>query len=225
MKVYGGRYLLSPELASLGLRAVGVDVRIHSTCLMVGLENISIGDHVRVDAFTSLIAGDGHINIAVAGQVIWERFCRAVAPQLLQNPNYAKGADRSKHRDALNAEIGEIIRTRTSKEWVDALNEAGIPSGPIYTMDQVYADPQVKHLGIAQPLDTPQRGTVEFASQPMTLSRTSRCSSSRAAWRKGCAMSSRAGGRKARWAPSCCGRKPPPARRRFERRCSVRSSS
>ena len=73
MKVYGGRYLLSPELASLGLRAVGVDVRIHSTCLMVGLENISIGDHVRVDAFTSLIAGDGHINIGnhvhIAGYV------------------------------------------------------------------------------------------------------------------------------------------------------------
>jgi formyl-CoA transferase len=115
---------------------------------------------------------DGYINIAVAGQVIWERFCRAVAPQLLRNPNYARAADRSKNRDALNAEIGEIIATRSSKDWVDALNEAGIPSGPIYTMDQVFADPQVKHLGIAKPLDTPSRGTVEFGSQPMTLSRT-----------------------------------------------------
>jgi formyl-CoA transferase len=115
---------------------------------------------------------DGHINIAVAGQVIWERFCKAVAPQLLANPNYAKGADRSKNRDALNAEIEEIIKTRTSREWVAALNEAGVPSGPIYAMDEVFADPQVKHLGIAKTLATPARGTVEFTSQPMTLSRT-----------------------------------------------------
>ena len=63
MKVYGGRYLSSAELASLGLRAVGADVQIHSTCIMVGLENISIGDHVRIDAFSSLIAGNGRIAI------------------------------------------------------------------------------------------------------------------------------------------------------------------
>jgi hypothetical protein len=73
MKVYGGRYLLSAELASLGLRTVGADVQIHSTCIMVGLENISIGDHVRIDAFSSLIAGSGHIAIGshvhIAGDV------------------------------------------------------------------------------------------------------------------------------------------------------------
>ncbi|HZS83873.1 MAG TPA: CoA transferase [Stellaceae bacterium] len=116
---------------------------------------------------------DGHINIAVAGQTIWERFCRAVgAPQLLANPAYAKAADRSKNRDALNAEIAEILRTRTSQEWVVALNEAGVPTGPIYTIDQVFADPQVRHLGMAQPLDTPTRGRVSFCTQPMILSRT-----------------------------------------------------
>src|ERR1700731_3410943 len=101
---------------------------------------------------------DGYINIAVAGQVIWERFCRAVAPQLLANPNYAKAADRSTHRDALNAEIEAIIATRTGAEWVAALNEAGVPTGPIYAMDQVFADPQVRHLGMAQPLEPPSRG-------------------------------------------------------------------
>ena len=73
MKVYGGRYLLSAEVASLGLRAVGTDVQIHSTCVMVGLENISIGDHVRIDAFSSLIAGNGRIAIGshvhIAGYV------------------------------------------------------------------------------------------------------------------------------------------------------------
>jgi crotonobetainyl-CoA:carnitine CoA-transferase CaiB-like acyl-CoA transferase len=116
---------------------------------------------------------DGYINIAAAGQVIWERFCRAVgAPELIADPSYAKAADRSRNRDALNAIIAEIVVTRPSKEWVDRLNEAGVPSGPIYAMNEVFADPQVKHLGMTQPLDTPSRGTVEFVRQPMTLSRT-----------------------------------------------------
>jgi len=116
---------------------------------------------------------DGYINIAAAGQVIWERFCRAVgAPGLIADPAYAKAAGRSKNRDALNAIIAEIVATRPSKEWVDRLNEAGVPTGPIYAMDEVFADPQVKHLGMTQPLDTPSRGKVEFVRQPMTLSRT-----------------------------------------------------
>jgi crotonobetainyl-CoA:carnitine CoA-transferase CaiB-like acyl-CoA transferase len=116
---------------------------------------------------------DGYINIAAAGQVIWERFCRAVGvPELIANPSYAKAADRSKNRDALNAIIAEIVATRPSKEWVDKLNEAGVPSGPIYAMDEVFADPQVRHLGMTQPLDTKSRGKVEFVRQPMTLSRT-----------------------------------------------------
>ena len=116
---------------------------------------------------------DGYINIAAAGQVIWERFCRAVeAPELIANSAYAKAADRSKNRDALNEIIGRIIATRPSKEWVERLNSAGVPSGPIYAMDEVFADPQVRHLGMTQPLDTSSRGRVEFVRQPMTLSRT-----------------------------------------------------
>ncbi len=118
-------------------------------------------------------ASDGYINIAAAGQVIWERFCRAVcAPELIADPAYAKAADRSKNRDALNTTIAEIVATRSSKDWVDRFNEAGVPSGPIYAMDEVFADPQVRHLGMTQPLDTPSRGRVEFVRQPMTLSRT-----------------------------------------------------
>jgi formyl-CoA transferase len=116
---------------------------------------------------------DGYINIAAAGQVIWERFCRAIeAPELIADPAYAKAADRSRNRDALNAIIERVIATRSSKEWVDRLNAAGVPSGPIYTMDEVFADPQVRHLGMTRPLDTPSRGRVEFVRQPMTLSRT-----------------------------------------------------
>ena len=63
MKSYGGRYLEAAELREIGAAAVGEDVRVHSTCVMVGLENIAFGDHVRIDGFTSLIAGAGHIRL------------------------------------------------------------------------------------------------------------------------------------------------------------------
>ncbi|MGE0723103.1 MAG: CaiB/BaiF CoA transferase family protein, partial [Alphaproteobacteria bacterium] len=116
---------------------------------------------------------DGEINIAATGGGIYKRFCEAIdAPQLASNPDYATGPDRSKNRKALNAEIAKVIETRTSKEWIDRLNEAGVPCGPIYKMNEVFDDPQVKHLKMAQPVVHPVLGASEVVGQPVTLSRT-----------------------------------------------------
>jgi formyl-CoA transferase len=116
---------------------------------------------------------DGHINVAVAGGKIWERFCQAVGREdWITNPAYAKAADRSKNRDALNAEINEILKTNTSAHWVAALNEAGVPTGPIYNIGEVFSDPQVKHLGLAAPVASPVRGNMHLVAQPIVLSRT-----------------------------------------------------
>ena len=94
---------------------------------------------------------DGYINIATTGGKMWERFCRTIdADDLLENPNYQTEAARSTNRDALNAEIASHLQSRTSNEWVERLNKAGVPCGPIYAIDQVFADPQVEHLGMAQ---------------------------------------------------------------------------
>src|SRR5437763_538317 len=93
---------------------------------------------------------DGHIKVAAAGQKIWERLCRSIgAEHLLQRPEYASGKAGSDNRHKLNAELGEVLKTRDSRTWVDLLNEAGVPCGPIYSIDQVFADPQVQHLGMA----------------------------------------------------------------------------
>ena len=67
----------------------------------------------------------------------------------------APAGSRSQNRKALNAAIEEITGTRDSAEWIERFNEAGVPAGPIYAMDQVFADPQVRHLGIAQPVEHP----------------------------------------------------------------------
>ena len=94
---------------------------------------------------------DGHINIAATGGPIWERFCQALgAPEMESNPDYATGKLRSQNREKLNAEIGSLTAKKTSAEWIELFNKAGVPCGPIYTIDQMFADPQVKHLGIAQ---------------------------------------------------------------------------
>ncbi len=116
---------------------------------------------------------DGYINIASTGQVMWERLCKAIeAPELLNQPDYSSNALRSKNRDALNAAIEAKTATKTSAEWIDTFNKIGVPSGPIYSIDRTFADPQVKHLGIAQSAKRPDGKDQVFVGQPFSLSRT-----------------------------------------------------
>jgi crotonobetainyl-CoA:carnitine CoA-transferase CaiB-like acyl-CoA transferase len=117
---------------------------------------------------------DGFINIACAGQAIWERFARAVGGEAwIAMPDYKTGQVRSKNRNALNVAIADKMTAKTVAAWVEILNTAGVPCGPIYTMDQVFADPQVKHLHMSRAIDSgDDRGTQHFVAQPMTLSRT-----------------------------------------------------
>ena len=116
---------------------------------------------------------DGFINIATTGGRIWERCAEAMgAPEWITDPAFATASARSKNRDALNAAIEARTATRTTAEWVEKLNGAGVPCGPIYSIDQTFADPQVKHLQMAQQVPTDDGRTFELVSQPVTLSRT-----------------------------------------------------
>ena len=116
---------------------------------------------------------DGYVNVATTGQKIWERFCIAAgANSLLEREEYKNAAARSKNRDALNAEIDILMAQRSSAEWVERLNAAGVPCGPIYDIDEVFADPQVEHLGIASSVQEHDGRTTTVVGQPFTLSRT-----------------------------------------------------
>ncbi|HEY7386516.1 MAG TPA: CoA transferase [Beijerinckiaceae bacterium] len=116
---------------------------------------------------------DGHLNIAVTGTVMWERFCQAVDGQeLLAHPDYATAALRSKNRAALSADINKRLRTADTATWMARFNEAGVPSGPINTIDQVFEDPQVQHLRMAQTVTSPALGEISLVAQPVTLSET-----------------------------------------------------
>jgi crotonobetainyl-CoA:carnitine CoA-transferase CaiB-like acyl-CoA transferase len=116
---------------------------------------------------------DGHINIATTGGAIWERFCKALgAEAMMQKPEYASSKARSDNRKALNEEIGIYTEQKSSAEWIDIFNKAGVPCGPIYSIDQVFADPQVKHLGIAQAVKKRDKSTLNVVGQPFNMSRT-----------------------------------------------------
>jgi len=111
---------------------------------------------------------DGYMNLAVSGHKIWVRLCNAIgAPELAAHADYATAALRSQNRDLLHAELEAHLRHRDTAEWVEVLNEAGVPSGPIYSIDEAFSDPQVRHLGIVDTLDD-----VAYLGQPVTLSRT-----------------------------------------------------
>jgi formyl-CoA transferase len=116
---------------------------------------------------------DGHINIAVAGQEIYERFCRAIgAKWLISDERFNKSELRSKNRAELNAAIGDITRHKPGSHWIELLNTAGCPCGPINSMEQVFADPQVRHLEMAATVDHPRMGRFDVVNQAIKMSRT-----------------------------------------------------
>jgi formyl-CoA transferase len=116
---------------------------------------------------------DGYINIATAGGKIWERCAEALgAPELIKHPDYVTAPDRSKNRKALNAELNKLTAKKSTDIWVKELNDAGVPCGPIYSIDQMFDDDQVKHLGIAQDVPNAEKRHIRLVGQPVKLSRT-----------------------------------------------------
>ncbi|MGH8734210.1 MAG: CaiB/BaiF CoA transferase family protein, partial [Burkholderiales bacterium] len=118
---------------------------------------------------------DGYVNIAASGGHIYKRFCEAIkAPELMTDEKFSTDKARAKNRDVLNAEIDKRVATYGSTELVEKLNKAGVPAGPIYKMDEMFDDPQVKHLGLAVPVPTESQDgrPLTVVAQPFTMSRT-----------------------------------------------------
>jgi crotonobetainyl-CoA:carnitine CoA-transferase CaiB-like acyl-CoA transferase len=115
---------------------------------------------------------DGYINIAVAGQKMWEKFAALFNDDGFRSPDFADGKGRSKNRKALNALIEKHTSTRTSAYWIEMLNANGCPAGEINSIDQVFGLEQVRHLGLAQPMRSQERGDTEVLGQPILMSRS-----------------------------------------------------
>lgn len=130
-------------------------------------------DHPYSTPMGVLETADGYINIGVGGDGQWRALCGALdRPDLAKDPDYTTLEQRFRNRPKLTAMLRDIFKKKSSTEWLEILEKAGVPAGPIYKLDEVFADPQVQHLGIAVPLQHPKRGDIRVVGEPITLSRT-----------------------------------------------------
>ncbi len=116
---------------------------------------------------------DGSINIQASPQHLFRRMAETLgAPELTERAEYRDHVDRVKNRDRLNAEIEALTRQKTSAEWIEAFAEAGVPAGPIYSVDECFDDPQVRMLDMDPSVEHPGLGTVRLVGQALKMSRT-----------------------------------------------------
>ncbi|MFC7476606.1 CaiB/BaiF CoA transferase family protein [Dankookia sp. GCM10030260] len=113
---------------------------------------------------------DGLMNLAGGGQEMWNRIVETLGIiQQAKDPDFATDKTRAANREKTNALLQSVLETDTSENWIARLNKAGVPSGPVYAMDQVFADPQVRHLELEWPVEHPALGIVNLVRAPMTL--------------------------------------------------------
>ena len=134
----------------------------------------SVGNHHPLTAPMGVYrAGDGYLNLAVGNDDMWARLCRVLGvSELAADPRFATNQARVANRQALDAIVGERLAARPVAEWVTTLNEAGVACGPIYTVDQVFADPQVRAAGLVHEHAHEAFGPVKVLGLPVALSRT-----------------------------------------------------
>jgi formyl-CoA transferase len=113
---------------------------------------------------------DGHINIAAWDGAVWEKFARLISvPEVLEDPRFATRSSRSENRAELNATIEEKLLARTTAEWVAIFDAEHVPVGPVYNVDQLFADPQTEHLQLVQTVEHPILGEQQLVRNTITL--------------------------------------------------------
>jgi crotonobetainyl-CoA:carnitine CoA-transferase CaiB-like acyl-CoA transferase len=127
-------------------------------------------DHPVIFPYGTFTASDGLLNLAAATEGMWGTLCRVLDLEALrEHPDFADNSARSKNREALRVKLNERLRTRSGLEWTRELIAAGIPAGPVYTLDQVFDDPHVQHNGFAEEVEHPVIGTLRQLSNPLRM--------------------------------------------------------
>jgi crotonobetainyl-CoA:carnitine CoA-transferase CaiB-like acyl-CoA transferase len=130
-------------------------------------------DHPTLFPMGVFPTADGQINIAASSGRMWTSFLDAIgAPELAEDPRFKDLASRTRNKDELRRICEEKMRLQPSTYWIERLNAAGVPAGPILTVDQTFADPQVRHLRMAGEVDAGPRGRLRIVRSPLNMSRT-----------------------------------------------------
>ena len=159
--------LLEAQIAMLDFQA--------ARWLTLGEIPARLGNEHPLTVPTGVFAtADGYINLAATGQTMWVRLCKALgADHLLDEAAFATDAARVANRHEVNEALSEIFKTRSTADLLERLTAASVPCGPINSIDQVFADPQTAHLGIAKRVAHPVLGDIGLVGQPITLSQAS----------------------------------------------------
>ncbi|HEX6989733.1 MAG TPA: CaiB/BaiF CoA-transferase family protein [Bacillota bacterium] len=129
--------------------------------------------HPNIVPYQAFETADGHVMICVGNESLWRRFCEAAGcSDLVDDPRYATNSDRVQHREELLAVLEERVRRRTTAEWIALLDEAGVPSGPIYRLSELFADPHVLHRRMKVDLEHPTAGRISVTGIPTKFSLT-----------------------------------------------------
>jgi crotonobetainyl-CoA:carnitine CoA-transferase CaiB-like acyl-CoA transferase len=130
-------------------------------------------DHPTLIPMGTFPTSDGHMNLAAPNTGRFKALCKAIGSDgLADDPDYATGPLRSTNRVALNTTIAEHTTKQSTAHWIQVLNEVSIPCGPINSIDETFADPQVQHLAMAAPLDHPRLGEIKIVRHAVSMNRT-----------------------------------------------------
>lgn len=129
--------------------------------------------HANIVPYQVFRSQDGHVILAVGNDSQFAKFCEvAGSPELASDARFARNSDRVRNREIVIPILEDILRSRPTQEWVDALEPKGVPCGPINNIAQVFENPQVKHRGMRVEVPHPLAGTVPLVASPMKFSET-----------------------------------------------------
>ena len=164
------------QFVDTSLLEAGIAYTVWETAMFFGLGDVAapMGSAHRLTApYEALPTADGWVAIGAANQRNWERLCAALEePALAADPRFSDNGGRMKHRIELAGELATRLRRRTTDEWLEVLNAAGVPCGPLYDIEQVYADPHVQAREMVVETVHPRMGTVRHIGSPVKLSVT-----------------------------------------------------
>ena len=154
--------------------AVAMMAVMNMNYLVSGVAPGRVGNaHPNIVPYEAFACADGHLILAVGNDAQFAKFCAvAGVPEWAADPRFAKNSDRVRHRDTLVPMVAAVVATRTQHDWLAALEEAGVPCGPINRLDAVFADPQVVARGLRVDLPHPLAGHVPQVGPPFKLSAT-----------------------------------------------------
>lgn len=129
--------------------------------------------HPTIAPYQAFKASDSYFVVAVGNDSLWKRFCQGLGlNELMKDTRFATNPDRVKNRDELTQILENLFVTKTSREWVELIEAAGVPCGPVLSLSEVFEDPQILHRRMVEEIQHPKAGKIKVLGVPIKMSDT-----------------------------------------------------